>query len=1278
MRSMVWPALVLISTSACFGGEKLLSDLRMEQAVTKQDSGYASRGDVKISFVLANPAEVTITVARHNATGEGIDAIDTPVLPEPILVKTIKAGALQAGRQEVVWDGLDDKGQLITEPLPGFRATWEGGSLPTFAEFMQARAKDPAKAGKPLSQDELVRRAPVDLLRITVLAGKEQVAGNFRRQRGPVASWLKTRGMLLDGRQLPDGDFVVIDRAAWFGFRLGPNLRQKGRYPKVEAAWTANRPVEGNVVRVDSKGTVYIRTRNCIYKYLADGTDATWEEKAGYINGMGLGVRLEEGKPESAEKLKQPGFAYEWTGFDVGPDDNLYFVRALPEPLEIQMFAPSGKYLRSIPLPKAPFANQNTAESIRFGKDGTLWVGSGEYFRVNPQTGAVEKKLYTYANYLTFSSEGNMLITQTGADRGIVGRCTAEGAPMPFTAESPYLIREGEFKGWLDFKRPEKTAPADDPSRGKMGAMVVLPGNAGDFYVIPWDTNYPPAFPVGDRAAIHFTRDGQLIEQLTDVAMSQERPGNVFVGDEPARINLYATNLSDKPLPFIAQWTLTDFDGKQTQGKASFIVSARTHLAVPLPLEMPELGHYRLKGKVLQGQAVAFEFDTMAARIRPRNIETSPDSPFCIVWGTNYYLSGISGAKKERVGVMPPSLWIAEGVARPDLPEVRSLRRGGLSGTAQESLRWKVRSPIMLTYGEPWLTGHWMAPIYSYDTWLKDIAIPLIGKFAGPDVQHVQFWNEPCNFLYGDDGKFNLEHYGLLSKLVWSICKARDKEGKSIPDGDCTIEFGKLAALGVAPFTDGLPTHYPGAGDVAWTAMTLPSLPEGKVESIRKLIAERDRNYPGKPVLNTEEGWWGHRDIKPDEAAAVLARVYIPQLAAGADEIYWFAQLSVDDPTYMLGAEDAPWPSYCAYATMTRMLEGAEYLGTVDLGVPATFAFLFGRGDETILPLWAAQGEPEIKLNCAAIKATVTDMMDRERELKPADGTIALKLSVHTQYLRFPRNAWAAAIAKAELKRRLDILKLDSAAVIAPAAAEAAKTALADNASMTRLFYLLQAARHAALAGEAPKAMDDPAGLADAAHKAILKREGQDGYLRQARVAFGWTGRLARLAARENKALAPGLTWAAKLAAEATQTLAAAETPCYPGTVVNAYIGNTGEIAKIRETKPVLNKPETRCDAQFRFQIDAKPGDAFELELTVRDFYKYPIKGIVMPRLPDGWKAAPAKADYAVQPADLQRFMFTVSIPADAKPGVYPLGGKTDYQGQTIAEIHTQRVNVPK
>ena len=64
-------------------------------------------------------------------------------------------------------------------------------------------------------------------------------------------------------------------------------------------------------------------------------------------------------------------------------------------------------------------------------------------------------------------------------------------------------------------------------------ALCVLPGNAGDFYVLTWDLNQGnwPDFPKSPQAAIHFSREGAVVERLLDVSWGQARPGNVFVDD---------------------------------------------------------------------------------------------------------------------------------------------------------------------------------------------------------------------------------------------------------------------------------------------------------------------------------------------------------------------------------------------------------------------------------------------------------------------------------------------------------------------------------------------------------------------------------------------------------------------------------------------------------------------------------------------------------------------------------------------------------------------------
>ena len=46
-----------------------------------------------------------------------------------------------------------------------------------------------------------------------------------------------------------------------------------------------------------------------------------------------------------------------------------------------------------------------------------------------------------------------------------------------------------------------------------------------------------------------------------------------------------------------------------------------------------------------------------------------------------------------------------------------------------------------------------------------EIALHGVTTYAGPNTQHVQFWNEPDNFLYKEDHAFNREHYALMTKM---------------------------------------------------------------------------------------------------------------------------------------------------------------------------------------------------------------------------------------------------------------------------------------------------------------------------------------------------------------------------------------------------------------------------------------------------------------------------------------------------------------------------------
>ena len=141
-----------------------------------------------------------------------------------------------------------------------------------------------------------------------------------------------------------------------------------------------------------------------------------------------------------------------------------------------------------------------------------------------------------------------------------------------------------------------------------------------------------------------------------------------------------------------------------------------------------------------------------------------------------------------------------------------------------------------------------------------------------------------------------------------------------------------------------------------------------------------------------------------------------------------------------------------------------------------------------------------------------------------------------------------------------------------------------------------------------------------------------------------------------------------------TQDIAPVETLAYPGVVINTFIGTPGEIQGIRSITPVRDQMSTSIDDKFRFEIDRLPGQTFEMEITVCNYYRHGISGTVSPRLPVGWVASPAQASYSVAAGQRQRFMFTVAIPQSVGGQKYSVGGKTQYNGQEVRELHPSRI----
>ncbi|MBI4551147.1 MAG: hypothetical protein HY710_02680, partial [Candidatus Latescibacteria bacterium] len=132
-----------------------------------------------------------------------------------------------------------------------------------------------------------------------------------------------------------------------------------------------------------------------------------------------------------------------------------------------------------------------------------------------------------------------------------------------------------------------------------------------------------------------------------------------------------------------------------------------------------------------------------------------------------------------------------------------------------------------------------------------------------------------------------------------------------------------------------------------------------------------------KPTWLTELGWptGAHLAVTEQTQAEYLVKAYIMALAVpGLDKCFWYDfRDDAADPSYwesnlgLLRQDMSPKPAYLAFATMTRLLHGYDYLGPIDLSaasvaVPLDLSgspvHVHRDGDEIVLDLTLSD-EPE-------------------------------------------------------------------------------------------------------------------------------------------------------------------------------------------------------------------------------------------------------------------------------------------------------------------------------
>jgi len=1119
-----------------------------------------------------------------------------------------------------------------------------------------------------------------------------------------------------------DGNIVLADRANWRGRRYSPNWELLTTFPKASSGHSSD-PAECFDVALDSRGNVYVLNRGGVYKYDGDGNPADWESKDEHLKCPYpidqrnlLGVRLDpnvEGPKEyvfgpggggagrktyvAAEMIKQPGFAYEWGGMDIGPEDKVYLGRTAPT-CEIQVFAPSGKYERTISLP------ENVRPSLlRVLKDGTLWTTNvnGHLVRIDGE-GKVLTETTAPCRLLHVGGDG-LLYAAAGAE---VRRLTTAGEPRPFTAQSPRIREEGRC---LSIGRPAETPP-DAPGYGsEINGLVATAGNGvttrGYIYV-----------QTREGRLLRFGEDGVFRPESPSVRAQLHETGNIFIGDEPARVGLTMINLDTKQGMAVVDARVYDWQGKPlTRHGIVSLIEPLSIISEPLALDNEEqslstvMGYYQIDVTAQSGHAFNPEVlgtsRLFGGRVAERSGGFRPYSAFGSVrMEFNAELMRRIGGGLNR----GHSLVYWDDIEPTD-GKLTQFPRGQADYLRERSL------PLMmiLGYGEPWFQGGYPAcRVYSYDRFWQYCADVI--EQHKDEMAMWQFWNEP-NYFWHVPGRDRYEHYVMVLQGVYSIAKALDPDTPLICDGFAgeASAMEKFAQWGAAGFTDGVPVHYPGVKPVKFDDMPLTGAVESKAPMIRELCDIRDRLFPGRETLNTEEGLWGLADREPRHGAELLTRMYVSQIAAGLDRMTWFEVYDKNDPTYLLrGIQEGPWPAYFAYATASQFLEDAIYIGSLPGVTPdpdrakplpegLTQAHVFAVRTKPVIVAWSMKDERTLTL--AAPKGLrVTDWQGNAVDIQPDgdDNKIAVTL---TSYPVFIEGDDLRAVLRTML------LRVDEAAIRGAsrdgldmnaflrkrAAVQAATNVLwstrpaeTDTTRLLDLSAIFHAERwceartmiwfgspqgvpkDSQVVAEASRAVDDAAA-------ALTEAQSDGRYLRESNVVLSIARRaqyfmnLRKAGDEEDQKAAEQLAVIVNALANQVRLYIRDEKPWYPGVMIRVE----ADTAAIRRNTPA-DKP---LDEQFAAQVTHQAGETVELEITVYNWTREPLTGTVVPVLPDGWSVTSDSAksvDVNAAPRRFTRGSIVVAIPNDAKPGVYTLGACLPYKNTDCRELHAQRVEV--
>ncbi len=474
------------------------------------------------------------------------------------------------------------------------------------------------------------------------------------------------------------------------------------------------------------------------------------------------------------------------------------------------------------------------------------------------------------------------------------------------------------------------------------------------------------------------------VTPLLAVTLAGAQLHNVFAGTKPQFL-LTAQNWRPAAAVGTLQWSITDPHGKKVQSGTQNL-KIEDNLALPLPLDTPKYGVYRLDTtltwadgkKTVSSQPYAVipvakaltdaEKDASPYGLNVLSARQSMVSTFRqagIVWfrdyGFNYeWMVRAKGDDNRYAG------W-------PWYPKiVRDYENNGARVLANLQTSMRPPSPASSTVGPD-------------RAWTKEIIGMLM---AFPSLRAFELDNEYD--LKSSNAKaeeaVHWKNYGLYHKKFGDVAQILG-EGQftTVENGRAGIwpeRLRQMVQSGDFAHIDVVNSHHYAGPDAPETNVINFNMgfagdekPMTLFDQLRAVKAAGSSD--GKPRQHwlTEFGWDTKAGpvVSPAEQAAFLPRAYMLLSAAGTSKGFWYWDLDSEKVTQFFDGcglftfEQQPKLSYATYAGLTQILPKAEYVGTIHDG-ENTWGYLFRNEGKLVASLWTLDGKPGPKVDFGVAK----------------------------------------------------------------------------------------------------------------------------------------------------------------------------------------------------------------------------------------------------------------------------------------------------------------------